>query len=164
MKQTTPLGWEIRRKRQRARHRDDSRILALRWISNDYVSPYRSPYRAPVKCWTALLNNPPPVTQGNYAEAEPRFRRSLAVAENGLGPEHPTVGTTLSNLGELLKSQVGTSFIGSNPRKHMKGPVRGLAGHFSWLLHGACFPHTSFIAWQSSEFNSMALPMFSVCV
>ena len=29
-------------------------------------------------------------TQGRYVEAEPLYRRSLAIREKALGPEHPT--------------------------------------------------------------------------
>ena len=37
--------------------------------------------------------------QGRYAEAEPLYKRSLVIWEKALGPEHPDVATTLSNLG-----------------------------------------------------------------
>jgi CHAT domain-containing protein len=36
--------------------------------------------------------------QGRYAEAEPLFKRSLAISEKALGPEHPDVALTLNNL------------------------------------------------------------------
>lgn len=41
--------------------------------------------------------------QGNYAEAEPLYKRSLAIVENALGPEHPNVATALENYSELLR-------------------------------------------------------------
>ena len=39
---------------------------------------------------------------GDYAAAEPLFRRALAVAEKVLGPEHPETGASYSNLAGLL--------------------------------------------------------------
>ena len=37
------------------------------------------------------------------AEAEPIFRQALASKEAALGPDHPSVATTLSSLGRLLQ-------------------------------------------------------------
>jgi hypothetical protein len=37
--------------------------------------------------------------QGRYAGAEPLHKRSLALREQMLGPEHPDVGMALNNLG-----------------------------------------------------------------
>src|SRR5664280_2776218 len=42
---------------------------------------------------------------GDYAAAEPLFRRALAIDEKALGPEHPDVAIRLNNLGLLLKSE-----------------------------------------------------------
>ncbi len=42
---------------------------------------------------------------GQYAEAEPLFRRSLKIWEQQLGPEHPNVAISLDNLALLLISQ-----------------------------------------------------------
>jgi len=41
--------------------------------------------------------------QGKYAEAEPLYRRSLAILEKALGPEHPDVAESLENYAELLR-------------------------------------------------------------
>ena len=41
--------------------------------------------------------------RGQYAEAEPLFRRSLAIREKALGPEHPDVATSLENYAKLLR-------------------------------------------------------------
>ena len=41
------------------------------------------------------------VTQGKYAEAEPLYKRSLAI----LGPEHPDVAASLNNLAVLYDNQ-----------------------------------------------------------
>ena len=43
--------------------------------------------------------------QGRYAEVEPLYRRSLAIYERALGPDHPSVGTSLNNLAELYRAQ-----------------------------------------------------------
>ena len=40
---------------------------------------------------------------GNYAEAEPLYRRALTIVEKALGPEHPNVATTLENYAALLR-------------------------------------------------------------
>ena len=41
--------------------------------------------------------------QGHYAEAEPLFKRSLAIVEKALGPEHPNVAQGLENYAALLR-------------------------------------------------------------
>ncbi len=43
--------------------------------------------------------------QGKYAEAEPLHKRSLAIREKALGPEHPDVATDLDALGDLYLDQ-----------------------------------------------------------
>ena len=43
--------------------------------------------------------------QGRYAEAEPLYKRSLAIREKALGPDHPDVGTALNNLALLHHTQ-----------------------------------------------------------
>ncbi len=42
---------------------------------------------------------------GKYAEAEPLYKRSLAITEKALGPEHPNVANSLNNLAELYRAQ-----------------------------------------------------------
>ncbi len=42
-------------------------------------------------------------TLGNYAEAAPLYRRSLAIWERALGPEHPDVAQNLKNYAALLR-------------------------------------------------------------
>jgi hypothetical protein len=37
------------------------------------------------------------------AEAEPLYRRALAITENSFGPEHPNVAAGLNNLARLLR-------------------------------------------------------------
>ncbi len=41
--------------------------------------------------------------QGKYAEAEPLYKRSLAIAEKAFGPEHPIVAQALENYAALLR-------------------------------------------------------------
>ena len=43
--------------------------------------------------------------QGNYSQAEPLYRRALAILEKALGPEHPNVAASLNNLAELFRDQ-----------------------------------------------------------
>ena len=43
--------------------------------------------------------------QGRYAEAEPLYKRGLAVLEKTLGSEHPDIATSLSNLALLYQAQ-----------------------------------------------------------
>ena len=43
--------------------------------------------------------------QGRYADAEPLYRRSLAINEKALGPDHPGVAISLNNLAELYRNQ-----------------------------------------------------------
>ena len=49
---------------------------------------------------TMSLNNLANCTraQGRYAEAEPLYKRSLAIREKALGPDHPDVAQSLNNL------------------------------------------------------------------
>ena len=41
--------------------------------------------------------------QGRYADAEPLYKRSLAIREKSLGPDHPDVATSLNNLAVLYR-------------------------------------------------------------
>src|SRR5476651_1821167 len=43
--------------------------------------------------------------QRRYADAEPLFKRSLAISEKALGPDHPDVATALNNLAQIYESQ-----------------------------------------------------------
>ena len=43
--------------------------------------------------------------QGRYTEAEPLFRRALAIREKALGPEHREVAQSLNNLAALYQAQ-----------------------------------------------------------
>ena len=43
--------------------------------------------------------------QGRYDEAEPLYRRALAIQEKVLGLRHADVGITLDNLAELYRLQ-----------------------------------------------------------
>ena len=51
--------------------------------------------------------------QGKYNEAEPLYKRSLAIVEKALGPEHPHVATSLNNLAELYRFQ--GKFVDAEP-------------------------------------------------
>ena len=43
--------------------------------------------------------------QGRYEEAEPLYRRALAIAEKALGPEHPNVVRIKENYAPLLSER-----------------------------------------------------------
>jgi tetratricopeptide (TPR) repeat protein len=43
--------------------------------------------------------------QGRYDEAEPRFKRALAISEKTLGLDHPDVATSLNNLAVFYEHQ-----------------------------------------------------------
>jgi tetratricopeptide (TPR) repeat protein len=43
--------------------------------------------------------------QGHYAQAEPLFKRTLAMQEHTIGPAHPGITTTLNNLAGLYYAQ-----------------------------------------------------------
>jgi len=45
-------------------------------------------------------------SQGKYNEAEPLYRRAIAIDEKALGPDHPGLATDLNKLAELLEDQV----------------------------------------------------------
>ena len=42
--------------------------------------------------------------RGQYAEAEPLYKRSLAIMEKALGPDHPMVALSLNNLALLYRA------------------------------------------------------------
>ncbi len=41
--------------------------------------------------------------QSKYAEAEPLYKRALAIDEKALGPDHPSVAISLENYAALLR-------------------------------------------------------------
>jgi tetratricopeptide (TPR) repeat protein len=43
--------------------------------------------------------------QGHYVEAEPLYKRALAIDEKVLGPDHPNVAIRLNNLAWLYQEQ-----------------------------------------------------------
>ncbi|CAN0436055.1 unnamed protein product [Discosporangium mesarthrocarpum] len=48
------------------------------------------------------------MAQGKHSEAEPLYRRSLAIREKSLGEDHTDTAHSLNNLGSLLEVQVQT--------------------------------------------------------
>ena len=44
--------------------------------------------------------------QGKYDDAEPLYKRALAIRKETLGPQHPQVAASLNNLALLLQTQV----------------------------------------------------------
>ena len=55
----------------------------------------------------ATLNNQAELykEQGRYADAEPLYKRLLAINEKALGPDHPSVALALNDLAELYKEE-----------------------------------------------------------
>ena len=55
----------------------------------------------------ATLNNQAELykEQGRYADAEPLYKRALAIRENALGPDHLDVAQSLNNLADLYSAQ-----------------------------------------------------------
>ena len=45
------------------------------------------------------------IPQGRFGEAEPLVKRSIAILEKALGPEHPDVASSLNTLASVYKSQ-----------------------------------------------------------
>ena len=43
--------------------------------------------------------------EGRYADTEPLYKRSLAIREKVLGPDHPDVAQSLNNLADLYSAQ-----------------------------------------------------------
>ena len=43
--------------------------------------------------------------EGRYADAEPLYKRALAIREKALGPDHPDVAQSLNNLADLYSAQ-----------------------------------------------------------
>jgi tetratricopeptide (TPR) repeat protein len=43
--------------------------------------------------------------EGRYADAEPLYKRVLAINEKALGPDHPSVALALNDLAELYKEE-----------------------------------------------------------
>lgn len=54
----------------------------------------------------AHIDHPRSPMQGKFTEAEMYSRRSLAIQEESLGPEHPDVAASLNNRAELLLALV----------------------------------------------------------
>ncbi|MGH9656926.1 MAG: tetratricopeptide repeat protein, partial [Bryobacteraceae bacterium] len=52
-------------------------------------------------------------SKGDYAGAEPLYRRALAIRQKALGPDHPDTATSLNNLAELLRSK--GEYAGAEP-------------------------------------------------
>ena len=53
------------------------------------------------------------MAKGDYAGAEPLYRRALAIQEKTLGPDHPLVAVDLNDLGSLLQGK--GDYAGAEP-------------------------------------------------
>ena len=81
--------------------RTPSRFTSDRWPSGEI--PRSQSSRRCDNRWTILRRCTD--DQGRYADAEPLFKRSLAIREKALGPNHPDVATSLNNLARLYQDQ-----------------------------------------------------------
>ena len=66
----------------------------------------KSPWGASIPQSLSISTNLAVLLQTNnrLAEAEPLLRRTLAIIEGKLGPEHPNVATSLNSLAQLLQA------------------------------------------------------------
>ena len=79
----------------------------------------------------ATLNNQAELykEQGRYADAEPLYKRLMAINEKALGPDHPSVALALNDLAELSKKRVATPMPSHftsgrwRPGKKPSGPI-----------------------------------------
>lgn len=95
--------------------------------------------------------SPLTVAQDKLAEAEPLYKRALAIHEKVLGSEHPGVATLLNNLAELLDSQVMPQLSMLSPEQQCcEVPGRVLFGHFR-----ACATREDlFFSWELQRFQN----------
>lgn len=101
-------------------------VLLHSQVRIDTVPSYCRAFLGRVACGAGSITavrdssrNEPPCTlvtpQGNYGEAQELMKRSLAIRENKLGPDHLDVAESLNNLAGLLCSQVRIDLSGKNP-------------------------------------------------
>ena len=81
--------------------RTPSRSTSDRWRSGEGLGPDHPDVATSLNNLAALYHD-----QGRYADAEPLYKRSLAIHEKSLGPDHPDVATSLNNLAELYQAKV----------------------------------------------------------
>jgi hypothetical protein len=80
--------------------------------------------------------------QGRYADAEPLYKRALAINEKSLGPEHPNVANSLNNLAALYNDQgrwaeglpLARTAIERGYVNQRQRYISGAAAHLSLLL------------------------------
>lgn len=75
---------------------------------------------------------------GKFSEAEPLLKRSLAIGETALGPEHPDVATILDNLAELYHAQGRYAEAEQNWHKGLAILERSLGSkhpRVAWMLN-----------------------------
>jgi hypothetical protein len=87
------------------------------------------PCRARPPIWqlrvTSFRHIPRGRQSGRYADAEPLFKRSLAIREKALGPDHPAVALLLNNLAALHRAQ--GRYVDAEPLSKRSGPVTHLS-------------------------------------
>ena len=85
------------------RSRDYQKAIPLAEL---YVQAMKSRYGEEHPKYATALNNlaQPLYATNRLAEAEPLFRRALAIDEKSFGPDHPDVAIVLNNLARLLRT------------------------------------------------------------
>lgn len=81
---------------------------------------------------TALMHDVPCIhetnfaTQGRFSEAETLLKRSLSIRVKALGPEHPAVATSHTNIAEIYASQVILLTCATSLETTLLGAISGI--------------------------------------
>ncbi len=81
------------------RYPESEKLFKLALVEAEKLGPYDPRLAASLNNLAELYR-----TQGKYDQAEPLFKRALAIKEKALGPDHPSVATVLENYAALLKA------------------------------------------------------------
>ena len=120
---------------------------------------WSTPRSRQAMAWLAVIYQ----AQGRYAEAEPFYKRSLAIREKALGPEHPDVGTSLNNLAGLYQEpgplRRGRAPLSAQPRHPREGAgTRAPDCRHVAQQPGRCCTRTKAATPRPSRSTSAALP------
>ena len=74
---------------------------------------------------------PSPVLQGNYAEAEPLYKRTQEIFEQSLGRDHPNVPTITDNRAWLLRKCSSAVFFHFHPKIRLYHAVHCIQGNYA---------------------------------
>ena len=83
------------------------------WAASSDLLPHLTKATDLAECYGCVTNNVAYLnnevgyyvkSSGNYANAQPFFKRALTIREKVLGPDHPDTAVSLNNLGTLLRT------------------------------------------------------------